>query len=163
MSKRLALILTAAMLTGLFSGCTSNTAPGEQQSIFSKQNIGAVAGAVGGGVLGSQFGKGSGKTAMTIVGALAGAGLGGYIGNQMDENDRLRANQSLETMPDNRATTWRNPNTGQGYTVTPTKTYQADSGQYCREYSTTAYIDGKEQTVYGRACRQPDGTWQQQQ
>lgn len=29
----------------------------------------------------------------------------------------------------------------------------------CREYQTTITIDGKPQKAYGRACRQPDGTW----
>jgi len=29
----------------------------------------------------------------------------------------------------------------------------------CREYSTTALIDGRQQRLTGTACRQPDGTW----
>lgn len=29
----------------------------------------------------------------------------------------------------------------------------------CREYQTTITIGGKPQKAYGRACRQPDGTW----
>lgn len=29
----------------------------------------------------------------------------------------------------------------------------------CREYQTTVNIGGKPQKAYGRACRQPDGTW----
>lgn len=33
------------------------------------------------------------------------------------------------------------------------------TGPQCREYQSTAIIGGKEEKVYGRACRQPDGTW----
>ncbi len=29
----------------------------------------------------------------------------------------------------------------------------------CREYDTVAEIDGRLQRLYGRACRQPDGSW----
>ena len=32
--------------------------------------------------------------------------------------------------------------------------------QECREYTTTAEIDGRMQRVVGKACRQPDGSWQ---
>lgn len=32
----------------------------------------------------------------------------------------------------------------------------------CREYQTTVMIDGKPQKAYGKACRQPDGTWKEQ-
>jgi hypothetical protein len=31
----------------------------------------------------------------------------------------------------------------------------------CREYQTTITIGGKPEKAYGRACRQPDGTWKQ--
>ena len=35
------------------------------------------------------------------------------------------------------------------------------TGPECREYQQTVTIGGKPQQVYGRACRQPDGTWKQ--
>lgn len=66
----------------------------------------------------------------------------------------------LETQPTGVATAWRDPDgvvTGQ---VTPTHTYQIADGQYCREYQQTVVIDGQTQQAYGRACRQPDGSWQ---
>lgn len=31
--------------------------------------------------------------------------------------------------------------------------------QTCREYQSTAIIDGRPQQTYGTACLQPDGTW----
>ena len=30
----------------------------------------------------------------------------------------------------------------------------------CREYQSTATIDGRQQQIYGTACLQPDGSWQ---
>jgi hypothetical protein len=31
--------------------------------------------------------------------------------------------------------------------------------QPCREYQSSAVIDGRKQPTYGTACRQPDGSW----
>ncbi len=54
---------------------------------------------------------------------------------------------------------WQNPDSGHSGTVTVTKTYQATSGSYCRQYETSVNIGGKLENAYGTACRQPDGTW----
>jgi surface antigen len=56
---------------------------------------------------------------------------------------------------------WQNPNTNAQYEVTPVRTVQTPRGS-CREYTTKAVISGKKETVYGYACRQPDGTWQEE-
>ncbi|MEN9847630.1 MAG: hypothetical protein RL368_370 [Pseudomonadota bacterium] len=125
----------------------------------SNSATGAVLGGIAGGALGSNVGGGRGKIVATIVGALAGAALGGAIGNSMDETDRQRTASSLETARDQQPVAWTNPNTNSQYTVTPTNTYQTSAGQYCRDYSMKAVVDGKRETVYGKACRQPDGTW----
>ena len=124
-----------------------------------KRETGTVIGGIAGGVLGNQVGGGHGRTIAIIAGTLIGAFVGGAIGDEMDENDRYRAHQSLETAPTNQQTTWKNPDSGNEYAVTPTRTYEASSGP-CREYTTEATIDGKREIVYGTACRQPDGTWQ---
>jgi len=84
--------------------------------------------------------------------------IGGAIGRSMDETDRLRTAASLETVRTGVPSTWRNPDTGNQYVVTPTKTYESASGP-CREYTIDAVIGGKKQKVYGTACRQPDGSW----
>ncbi len=149
--KVISIITVTFFSLALLSGCTSNSP---------KRDTGVVAGAVVGGLLGSTVGHGRGRTAATIIGALAGAYIGGAIGQSMDEQDRYQANQALETYPDNQASSWQNPNTGNTYTVTPTNTYQNNTGTYCREYTTKAVINGKTETVYGNACRQPDGSWQ---
>jgi surface antigen len=44
--------------------------------------------------------------------------------------------------------------------VTPSVTWQADDGRYCREFTGTATVGGEPRQVYGRACRQPDGAWE---
>jgi surface antigen len=104
-------------------------------------------------------GKGSGRTAAIIAGTLVGAYIGGSIGKSMDDTDRLKAHQALESNRTNQPTSWTNPDTGNAYTVTPTNTYTASSGDPCREYTTEAVIDGRKEIVTGTACRQPDGTW----
>ncbi|MDX2027071.1 MAG: hypothetical protein SFW62_00365 [Alphaproteobacteria bacterium] len=38
-------------------------------------------------------------------------------------------------------------------------TYTDDEGRNCREFQSTAIIDGDEQPTYGTACLQPDGSW----
>jgi len=125
-----------------------------------KQQTGTVLGGVIGGVLGSQIGGGSGKTIATIAGVLVGAYIGGYIGKSMDENDRYKAQQALEDNRVNQPSSWRNPDNGNNYTVTPTRTFTGSGGEPCRDYTTEAVIDGKKEIIHGTACRQADNTWQ---
>ena len=137
------------LLAGALAACESPP---------TKEQIGTVTGGVVGGLLGAQMGEGRGRTAAIVVGTLAGAYLGSRIGKSMDETDRQKAAQVLETAPTGSPTAWRNPDTGNTYTVTPTRTYTAASGP-CRDFTTRAVIDGREETVNGTACRQPDGSW----
>ncbi|WP_428247624.1 hypothetical protein [Ferrovibrio sp.] len=37
--------------------------------------------------------------------------------------------------------------------------YQAQNGQYCREYQATVVVAGVPQASYGTACLMPDGAW----
>lgn len=119
---------------------------------------GALVGGALGGLLGSQVGSGTGQLAATAAGVLAGAFLGSRVGKSMDETDKLKTAQALETAPTGRTTSWANPDSGERYAVTPTRTYNS-GGQPCRDYTTEAWIDGQRETVTGTACRQPDGTW----
>ena len=146
MSRRY-LVVSLALLLG---GCDSNPP--------SKENIGVATGAVLGGVLGNQVGHGGGRVLATIGGAALGGYIGGRVGRSMDENDQRKASQALETSPDNRASSWHNPNTGQSYSVTPKRTYAGSSGP-CRDFETMTDLDGRKETLHGTACRQPDGTW----
>jgi surface antigen len=111
-----------------------------------------------GGLLGAQVGHGEGRTLATIVGTLAGAAIGGAVGRSMDQTDRLKTAHSLESVRTGVPSTWRNPDTGNQYTVTPTRTYETAQGP-CREYTVDAMVAGKPDKVYGTACRQADGSW----
>ena len=124
----------------------------------SKQDIGMATGAILGAVVGHQIGHGTGRTIATIGGAALGAFLGSKIGATMDRKDQLQTAQALETLKNNQATSWRNPDTSQRYTVMPTRTYEGASGP-CRQFSTVAEINGHRELVSGTACRQADGTW----
>jgi surface antigen len=121
--------------------------------------VGSLLGGAVGGLLGNQLGHGSGKTLTTIVGAIAGIMVGGAIGRSMEPADQGCVGQALEHGPNNQPVRWQNPNNGAQYQVVPTNTYQAQNGLYCREYQTTAVIDGQTQNTEGTACRQPDGSW----
>lgn len=127
-------------------------------SELNNEGVGTITGGVVGGLLGSQFGGGSGKVAAAAGGALLGAYLGGQIGKTMDRQDRLEMQRALETAPTGRAVAWSNPDNGYRYSVQPTRTYYHHQ-QPCREYITKAYIGGKTQQIYGKACRQADGSW----
>ncbi len=148
----------AVGLTGLLiTACTDMGGP------ITKAQIGTVMGAAGGAAAGSQFGKGAGNVAMIALGTVAGAALGNSLGGSLDKIDQQYATrttqQTLETAPTGQVSTWTNPDTGNSGTVTPTRTYQM-SGMNCREYTQTITVDGRSQHAYGKACRQPDGTWQ---
>lgn len=125
----------------------------------SKQDIGMVTGGVIGGLVGSQFGGGMGQVAAAAGGALLGAYLGSKIGESMDKTDQLEAQQAMNS---SKPTTWTNTK-GTTYTVTPKPTYTNQNHQTCRQYTTTATIDGKAETIHGNACKMADGTWQIQQ
>ncbi len=123
-----------------------------------QEQTGMVVGGVLGGVLGSQVGRGHGSTAGTILGSIAGASIGGAIGRSMDDTDRMRTGMALENVRTGVPSTWRNPDTGNAYTVVPTRTYETAQGP-CREYTVDAVVAGRKDKVYGTACRQSDGSW----
>jgi len=52
-----------------------------------------------------------------------------------------------------------NPDSGTEGTFTPVATHEGPEGEVCREYAVDATIDGREEVVYGTACRRPDGSW----
>ncbi|MBI1985847.1 MAG: glycine zipper 2TM domain-containing protein [Rhodospirillales bacterium] len=129
-----------------------------------KQTAGTLVGAGLGALAGSQIGSGKGQLAAVAIGALAGAWMGSEVGASLDKADKMyaqrSAQQSLEYNQAGQATAWRNPDSGHSGTVTPTRTYRTADGQNCREFEQTIYVDGKQETAKGRACRRTDGTWQ---
>ena len=128
-----------------------------------KEELGALFGGAAGAVVGAQFGDGKGQLAAVAAGALLGALAGSEIGKSLDRADQLymqqTAQRSLETSPAGTTSSWENPDTGHAGTVTPTRTYQRDGGDYCREFQQTVTVGGNIEEAYGTACRQEDGTW----
>jgi len=163
-SQHLALLLTVTMLTAC-SQPMGRAGQGVTQggSSINKQDIGTLAGAVGGGIIGSNVGKGKGAIAGTIAGTLLGGMIGSSIGASLDKADMaayhdasqraLESNQPGETLP------WKNAQSGNSGTITPSNYYQNSAGQYCREYTQSIVVGGKKEEAFGKACRQPDGSW----
>lgn len=149
------LFIPVMIFTLILAGCAPHAGPKEQ--------TGTLLGAGAGALLGSHVGSGKGTLVAVAIGTLAGALIGQDVGRTLDEADRMAMEQNaqyaLEHAPTNTSTPWRNPDSGNGGELTPVETYQAKSGQYCREYRQTVWVGGKEQQAYGTACRQPDGSW----
>jgi surface antigen len=144
-------VVSIMVVAFLLTGC---------ETAGTKTAIGGLGGAAAGGLLGAALGGGStGIAAGTILGGL----IGGAVGNRMDAADQNRANaaaaQALESVPSGQSVAWRNPDSGNAGAVTPVRTYQTATGQYCREYTQTITIGGEKHQSYGTACRQADGTW----
>ena len=129
---------------------------------MTKQDTGTAIGAVAGGLLGNTVGKGSGRVAATAVGAVVGGIIGNQVGASLDEADRRAAAEAeyraLEYGRSNQPTPWRNPDSGHYGNIVPGAPYKVGE-THCREYTHTIYIDGRPETVRGRACRAADGTW----
>lgn len=147
-------VIPVVLLTFMLTAC-------ETVQNNPKAMLGGAAGAAAGGLIGHAAGGGA---AGIVGGVLLGGLLGGAIGNALDQRDkRLAAEAAQRAFENNQtgaSTTWRNPDSGHSGTITPTRTYQASSGQYCREYQQTITVGGEAQQSYGTACRQPDGSWQ---
>jgi surface antigen len=145
------LILTLAACGMQFAACGTM----EEQE-------GEIIGGVVGGIIGAQIGEGRGKTVAIIVGTMAGSMIGRHIAQTMDEHDRMYAAQTLHDARTGETTHWVNPDNGNIYQVTPTRTCEAESGP-CREFTIDATIGSEpDQQLYGTACLQPDGSWELQ-
>ncbi len=144
--------LIVVLISIFLSSCAN------MQNRGDNEQAGMVIGAVLGGVLGSNVGKGHGRTAAIIAGTMIGAAIGGNVGKSMDDTDRLKTAHSLETVRTGVPSTWVNPDSGNQYIVTPTRTYDDGPGP-CREYTVEATVAGKHDKLYGTACRQADGSW----
>jgi surface antigen len=130
-----------------------------------RENPKAVLGSLGGAAAGAGIAAIAGASSGWIVAsALAGGLLGGAIGHHLDNKDKQLAAEAaaraFETNRTGQPAAWKNPDSGNSGTITPTKTYQGGGGQYCREYRQEVVIGGEKQQAYGTACRQPDGSWQ---
>ena len=151
-------ILTLALVSTAALAACENTMGG----MGNKQLLGTGGGAVLGGLAGSQIGSGSGQLWATGAGVLLGALVGSEIGASLDKADvaySQSANNRAYSAPIGETIRWNNPDSGNYGTVTPVRDGRTSSGAYCREYQQTIYVGGKQQSGYGQACQQPDGTW----
>ena len=88
--------------------------------------------------------------------------IGRHVGQTMDQNDRMYAGRTLNDARTGETIQWVNPNNGNVYAVTPTRTFESAQGP-CREFTLDATVGGEPgQEVYGTACLQPDGSWKLQ-
>jgi len=145
MKKVNAVVMVLALMAPLAS-CTGQ---------YTKGQSGAVMGAAGGAVVGQAIGR---DTEATLIGAAVGTMLGYIVGNEMDKYDREQLNNVYETGPSGRQTSWRNPDSGNSYTVIPQPAVQSSSGT-CRKAEIQAIIDGRRETTYSTACRDASGRW----
>lgn len=163
MKKYIAIIAAVTIL----AACQQNGMGANTLGGVNKQDAGAVLGGVGGALLGSQMGKGKGQLVSVAAGTLLGAALGNSVGASLDRADLnyySRTSQTaLETLEPGQTLPWRNPQSGNSGTVTPSKYYQTAAGRYCREYTQSIKVGGKVQEGVGTACRNEDGSWQIQE
>lgn len=145
--KKIILVSVLGFLAFEMAGCT----PGNN-------TMGSTAaGAVAGGLL-AHAAFGNSGAAGVIGGALLGGIIGDQVGQYMDRRDEENMQRAVSTVPVGQQAQWTNSK-GTQYTVTPVKNYESSNNQYCREYQTTVTVNGQSQKAYGKACRQPDGSW----
>lgn len=150
-------MITVTIVAGalLITGC---------EGLGPKQTAGTLIGGAGGALLGSTIGGGRGRLLAIGAGAVLGSLFGGYVGSQLDDRDRMLAQQNagstLEYSRDGTSSSWRNPNTG--YSGTSTVANTSTSGnQPCRLLTTVTYDPngkaiGSEKQRY---CRDSRGQW----
>lgn len=150
-------LLTAMIASVGLAGCDT------LQGAGMKEKLGGVSGAVLGGVVGSSMGKGSGQLWATGIGVLLGGLVGSEVGRSLDKADiayAQKANYDAHSAPIGEAISWNNPDSGNSGSVTTVRDGNDNGGRYCREYQQTIYVGGQQETGYGIACQQPDGTWE---
>lgn len=148
--------LAAVALLMLLPACQTS-------QMGTKEGVGTLGGAAVGGLLGSQIGQGSGRLVATGAGVLLGGWLGNEIGASLDRADRAYlsgAENRAYTAPIGQQITWNNPQSGNSGVIVPVRDGYANNGAYCREFQQTITVGGQRQQGYGKACQQPDGSWQ---
>ncbi|MGO9461839.1 MAG: glycine zipper domain-containing protein [Rhodomicrobium sp.] len=144
--KKLGLLFLTLAFAVLAAGCAT------------KEEQGTVFGASTGALLGGAMSRGN--PAAVVGGALVGGFIGNRIGKSMDDEDRRRAyDAQMAAFERGDRADWRSPNGHYGY-IEPRPVYYYREMR-CREFSQTVFINGRPETMVGRACRYPDGTWRE--
>lgn len=142
-ARPLASALAAALVLVSASGCEN----------MQKRDVGTVLGGIFGGIVGYKLGKDSAGGA--AIGALLGGVVGRMIGEYMDEADKKRLAQTIDTAPRGQTVSWHNADSGRDFAVTPTSDFYADAGKECRRFEQVVLVDGRREVMEGLACRTP--------
>ena len=146
----LATLRTIALAVVVSLGLGGCAQTGETVRDNPKTTLGGMLGAAGGGLIAAAAGA---SPAGIVGGVLIGGLVGGAVGNALDQKDkemaRQAAQQAFENARTGEASAWHNPDSGNSGNITPTRTYQEPSGQYCREYEQDIIVGGKTEKSYG--------------
>ncbi|MFI4938149.1 MAG: RT0821/Lpp0805 family surface protein [Candidatus Berkiellales bacterium] len=148
--KLLILLVTAGILAGCQSTGQSNNTP-------------MMMGTSSGKVIGAQYYPGSNQAAGVGAGALFGDTTGNGIGRAPNQSDVHSAHNGFvkaTRVPIGETVYWHNKRTSHWGTFCPIRDGHSLCGNYCREFVTTTFIDGRAERTYGTACRRPNGTWE---
>ena len=87
----------------------------------------------------------------------------GSLYDQLKDGDVSMAaatlQRSLEQTRNGETTSWRNTSTAAAGSITPTRTFLASDGAYCRDYDETIAVGAKSGHFLNTACRNENGTW----
>ncbi len=72
-------------------------------------------------------------------------------------NDAVR--RALESALSGTTFSWQNPRNGHQGTVTPTRSFRAKEGFFCRTYAESLTIAPRTESYVDTACRASDGQW----
>lgn len=142
------IFITLMLMLSLLTACQTTTA----------QNS-ALLGTLAGATIGALTSKN--KISGAAIGGGAGLLVGYIVGNEMDKYDAMQVSNALETTPSGYASTWTNPDTYTRYEAVPEPPRQYNDGRIERDVTLRAKMaNGETETVYAKAYRQPDGSWQ---
>lgn len=102
-------------------------------------------------------------TTEDLAGSILGAFIGTSAGSGLDKADVLYAQRNaqfaFETQAAGQLSSWRNPDSGNSGTLTPSRSFKGSEGRTCREFQQTIKVGSNQEKVFGAACRDKDGSW----
>ena len=127
---------------------------------LSGKTIGLIVGATVGGAIGGKIAGHEDRVLGTALGAVVGALIGSKVGSALSENSRACIGETLQYAAANQTITWRDPDAGLDYALTPSNSVRNAQGETCRIYTIKAAMGTTTKTADGRACRYGDNAWQ---